>query len=135
MQSRVFCDFRYATLTENASRMSAVNSNVLLRFDAVLTIELVNTSSGSRRLLLSGIERMALGANLHVDLLLRRTGHELVTTVADHLCLMILGMDSFFHFSHLVILFWMIPNILSELPIEYSIETGELQVFLTSCHF
>lgn len=86
--------------------------SVLLRFDAVLTIELVDTSSGGRSLLLSGVERMALGADLHVDLFLRRAGHELVAAVADHLCLVILGMDSVFHLFHLVILIWMIPNIL-----------------------
>ena len=86
--------------------------SVLLRFDAVLTIELVDTSSGGRSLLLSGVERMALGADLHVNLLLGGTGYEFIAAVAGNLGLVVRWMDSVFHLFHLVILIWMIPNIL-----------------------
>ena len=44
---------------------------------------------------------MALGANLHMDVLLGRTSYELVATVANYLCLVVIWMDSFSHFIHL----------------------------------
>ena len=75
-----------------------VFSVLVLCFDAVLTIELIDTASGGSGLLLAGVERMALGADLHMDLLLRRAGYEFVAAVANHLRLIILRMNSFFHF-------------------------------------
>ncbi len=86
--------------------------SVLLCFDAVLTIELINAASCGSGFLLASVERMALGADFYVDLLLSGSGYELVAAVADHLGLIILRMNSVFHFFHLVILFWMVPNIL-----------------------
>ena len=76
-------------------------AKLLVCADAVLAVELINTSAGSCSLLLSCVERMALGANLHVDVLLCRTCYELVATVANYLCLVVIWMDSFSHFIHL----------------------------------
>ena len=52
-------------------------------------------------ILLASIERMALGANLHVDIFLGRTSYELVSAVAGNLCLIVSRMDSFSHDFHL----------------------------------
>lgn len=73
-------------------------SCLLVSIHAILTIELVNTSTGSSSLLLASIERMALGANLNVDVLLCGACYELVATVANYLCLIVIWMDSFSHF-------------------------------------
>ena len=64
---------------------------------AVLLIELIYTASCLSSLLLTGIKRMALGTDFHVDLLLGGTGNKGVAAVAGHRCLIIFGMDSFFH--------------------------------------
>ena len=80
-------------------------AKLLVCADAVLAVELINTSAGSCSLLLSCVERMALGANLHVDVLLCRTCYELVAAVADNLCLIISWMDSFLHDFHLSFLY------------------------------
>ena len=54
------------------------------------------------QLLLASVERMALGANFYVDFRFGGTGYKSVATVAGNGCLIILGMDSFFHFFHLL---------------------------------
>ena len=46
---------------------------------------------------------MALGADFHMNLRLRGTGHECIPAVAGYGSLIILGMDSFFHLIHLSI--------------------------------
>lgn len=76
---------------------------LLLRLcvDAVLSVELIDTAAGGCRLLLAGIESMALGADLHVNLLLGRTGNKLIAAVAGYLCLIIGGMDTLSHDFHL----------------------------------
>ena len=76
---------------------------LLLRLcvDAVLSVELIDTAAGGCRLLLTGIESMALGTNLHVNLLLGRTGNELIAAVAGYLCLIVGGMDTLSHDFHL----------------------------------
>ena len=63
----------------------------------VFLVELVNTSASLSCFLLSGVERMALGADLHVDVLIRRTGHECVTAVACYGSLKIFRMNPFAH--------------------------------------
>ena len=49
-----------------------------LIYDSIpyLLIELINTSAGCSSLLLASVERMALGANLNVNVLLRGTCYE-----------------------------------------------------------
>ena len=68
---------------------------------AILTIELINTSTSCSSFLLASVEWMALGANLNVDLWLCRACYELVTAVAGNLCLIVCWMDSFSHDFHL----------------------------------
>ena len=85
----------------HARNPNLVFSVLILCFDAVLAVKLINTASGGSGFLLAGVERMALGANLHVDLLLRRTGYEFVAAVASNFCLIVLRMDTFFHDLHL----------------------------------
>lgn len=78
-------------------------SHPLVVVYAVFLIELVNTSARLRRFLLAGVERMAFGANLNVDVLLRGAGHKRVPAVACNGCLMVIRMDSFSHDFHLFI--------------------------------
>ena len=70
-------------------------------FHAILTIEFINTSAGSSSFLLTCIKRMAFGADFHMDIALCRSCYKFISAVADNLCLIILRMDSFFHFIHL----------------------------------
>ena len=91
-------------------------AKLLVCADAVLAVELVNTSASSCSLLLSCVERMALGANLHVDVLLCRTCYELVAAVADNLCLIISWMDSFLHDFHLSIFLLWFPTTRTNVP-------------------
>ena len=69
--------------------------------DTVLLVELVDTSSSLSSLLLTGIEGMTLGADLHVDALLGRACHKSVTTVAGNGSLIIIRMYTLFHNSPL----------------------------------
>ena len=64
---------------------------------AILPVELIDTTLGSRCLLRAGIELVALGADFHVDLRRCGAGHERVAAVACDSCLIILGMDSLSH--------------------------------------
>ena len=82
-----------------------------LRFLAVLQrgfllqtkslVETINTSTGVDQLLLAGVERVALGADLNTDLLLGRTGCEHVATCATDSSLFVVRMDAFSHVVHL----------------------------------
>lgn len=74
---------------------------IFLCVNTVFFVELVNTSTGGCRFLLSCIERMALGTDLHVDIFLCRTCHKSVAAVACYRCLIVFRMDSFSHFFHL----------------------------------
>ena len=73
----------------------------VLFVNAVLLVELIDTTTSSSSLLLTSVERVALGANLYVDLFLGGTGNELVAAVAGNLSLIISWMDSFSHDFHL----------------------------------
>ena len=64
---------------------------------SILPVELINTPTCLGSLLLTCVERMALGANFNVNVLLRRTGHKCIAAVAGHSCLIILWMDTFSH--------------------------------------
>ena len=77
--------------------------------DTVFTIEFINTSAGSCNFLLSCVERMTLGADLHVDVLLRGSGYKRVATVAGHSCLIIIRMDSFFHILFTSLIYCELP--------------------------
>ena len=71
----------------------------LLQAEAL--VEAINTSTGVNQLLLAGIERVALGADFHTNVLLGRTsGKDIAAGAADG-GLFVLGMDTFLHFVHL----------------------------------
>ena len=74
-----------------------LQDSLLCAGKTILTIELLNTSLCGSYLLLSGIEGMALGADLNMDLRLCRTCHEFIPTVAGNLCLVILRLNCFSH--------------------------------------
>ena len=73
-------------------------------FDTVFFVELVNTAAGLCRFLLSCVERMALGADFHVNALVCGTCDKCVSAVAGYSCLIVFGMYSFAHDLHLSIL-------------------------------
>ncbi len=73
-------------------RKKSAEALILSLFNAVLLIELINTSVGPGALLLSRIERMALGTDLNVDIFLCRTYNKCITAVTGYGCLMICGM-------------------------------------------
>ena len=71
----------------------------LLQVEAL--VETVNTSTGVNQLLLAGIERVALGANFNLDILLGGAGGKGVTAGATDGSLLVLRMDAFSHLIHL----------------------------------
>ena len=76
-----------------------ISSVFLLQVKAL--VEAINTSTGVNQLLLAGIERVALGADLNTNVLLGRTsGKDIAACTADS-GLFVLGMDTFLHFVHL----------------------------------
>ena len=67
--------------------------------DAVLLVELVNAAAGVNELLLAGVERVALGADLDGDVLLRGAGLVHGAAGAADRGRLIIRMDTVFH-SH-----------------------------------
>ena len=65
-------------------------------FDAETLLEAIDASAGIHQLLLAGEERMALGADINLQLLLRAAGFKRLTAHAANDGLAVLGMDSFF---------------------------------------
>ena len=63
--------------------------------------ELINASAGINEFLLTGKERMALGADVDTDLTaLGGTGNERLSACADDLGLLVIRMDSFLHYTN-----------------------------------
>ena len=85
-------------------RAAAQTDSGLLLLQAETLVEAINTSTGVNQLLLAGIERVALGADLDTDLLLGGAGGKDVTAVATDRGLFVLGMDTFLHFVHLFLI-------------------------------
>ena len=81
--------------------LNLTSLSLCLRLNAVFLVELIDTTACRSSFLLTGVERMALRANLYVDLFLGGTGNELVAAVAGNLSLIISWMDSFSHDFHL----------------------------------
>ena len=75
-----------------------------LLLQAKALVEAIDPSTGVNQLLLAGIERVALGADLNADLLLSRTGSKDVATGATDGGLLVVRMDAFFHVVHLFLL-------------------------------
>ena len=73
----------------------------LFLLQAETLVEAINTSTGVNQLLLAGIERVALGADLNTNVLLGRTSGKSVATCTADRGLIVLGMDTFLHFVHL----------------------------------
>ena len=67
-------------------------------------VEPIKTSTGVTQLLLAGIERVALGADLNADVLLGGTGRKDVATGTANSSLFVLGMDTFLHVVHLFLI-------------------------------
>ena len=66
-------------------------------FNVEALLETVNTSARVNQLLLAGIERMALGTDIHLHLFLGRAGFKSFTAYAANHALTILGMNIFLH--------------------------------------
>ena len=62
-------------------------------------VEALNTSAGVNQLLLTSVERMALGANFDVDLGLGGTSLDDVAASAGDGAVHLLGMDTLFHYG------------------------------------
>ena len=62
-----------------------------------LLVEAADTSARIHHLLLAGEKGVTLGANLHLNVLLGRTGLDHVTTGALDGGLLVVGMDAFLH--------------------------------------
>jgi hypothetical protein len=83
------------------SRVTIRNAGFQFLLQAKTLVEAINTSTGVNQLLLAGIERVALGADLNTNVLLGRTsGKDIAASAADG-GLFVLGMDTFLHFVHL----------------------------------
>ena len=73
-------------------------------FQTKSLVETINTSTGVDQLLLAGVERVALGADLNTDLLLSGAGSKDVATSATDGGLLVVGMDAFSHVVHLFLI-------------------------------
>ena len=71
-------------------------------FHVEALLETIHTAAGVNQLLLAGIERMALGADINLHLFLGGAGFKSFTAYAANHALSILGMNVFLHcFFHL----------------------------------
>ena len=71
------------------------------KLHAVALLEAINASAGIYQLLLASKERMALGADINAQFLLRRAGLESLAAYAAYDRLAVLRMYALFHGSHL----------------------------------
>ena len=65
--------------------------------DSETLFKAINTSASVHQLLLASVERMAFGADFHLQVLFYRTSCERLTTYAVNGGLPVLGMDFIFH--------------------------------------
>ena len=70
--------------------------------NAVLLVELINTTAGINELLLAGVEGMALGADFNGDALTGRTGLDGCAACALDNGGLVIRMDSFLHGTYLL---------------------------------
>lgn len=71
--------------------------SLLALLQVELLVELVNASAAVDKLLLTGEERVALGTDLHLYILLCGTGFDHVAAGALDSGGLVIGMDPFFH--------------------------------------
>lgn len=76
---------------------SAHSCALCISFDIETFLETINTTASIYQLLLAGIERMALGTDIHLHLFLGRAGFKSFTAYAANHALTILGMNIFLH--------------------------------------
>ena len=101
--------------------------------EAELLVEALNASTSVNQLLLAGIERVTLGADFNLDVLLGRTCLDHCTASATNRRLLVVGMDTFLHFVHLFLdnrKRTYCPYLV--MPSYDSISVSILQVFFTS---
>lgn len=67
------------------------------KLNAVFLLELIDTTTGIDKLLLTCIERVAVGANLNAQVLFNRTGLKCIPTSTSYCGYMISRMNSLFH--------------------------------------
>jgi len=79
-------------------------SEVSVLLQAKSLVETVNTSTGVNQLLLAGIERVALGAEFNLDVLLGRASGKDVTASTTNGSLFVVGVDTFLHIVHLFLI-------------------------------
>ncbi len=77
--------------------MLYISTSIGNSFNIEALLEAVNTSARVYQLLLAGVERMALGTNIHLHLFLGRSGFKSFTAYAANHALTILGMNIFLH--------------------------------------
>ena len=77
--------------------MLYISTSIGNSFNIEALIEAVNTSARVYQLLFAGVERMALGTNIHLHLFLGRSGFKSFTAYAANHALTILGMNIFLH--------------------------------------
>lgn len=92
--------FRTSRYREEAERLGSA-SKILLVSQPISPLEAVNASASVNQLLLAGKERMALGAQFYLQLLLDRASFKGLPTSAGDDCFTIVGMDLFLHVYHL----------------------------------
>jgi hypothetical protein len=112
------------------SAPSQGQGEALLLDSSQSSLEPIQPSAGVHKLLLAGVKRMALGANVHTHLTaLGGTGHYRLPTGAANGTLNIFGMDSILHFS---IPHSEIPHVFRhrvQKPYYYITSLGKLQGF------
>ena len=77
---------------------------MLLLLKTETLLEAIDAAAAVHHLLLTGVEGMALGANLHADVLLGGTSLDHVTASAADGGQLIVRMDSCLHYVHLFLL-------------------------------
>lgn len=82
--------------------VTVVRTSFLLQ--AKTLVKAINTSTSVNQLLLAGIERVALGADLNTNVLLGGAGRKDVATGTTDRRLFVFGVDTFLHFVHLFLI-------------------------------
>src|SRR5579871_3022000 len=99
--ARLLRPFRGAGHKENAPFWIADDTRLLFRH-LVLLQELLDAALGVHDLLLAGVERMAVGADLHADVLAGRTRLEGIAALADDRSRGIVRVNPLFHLLKLL---------------------------------
>ena len=79
-----------------------ISSVFLLQAEAL--VEAINTSTSVNQLLLAGIERVTLGADFDLDVLLGGAGLDHFAARTTNSGLVVVGMDAFLHVVHLFLM-------------------------------